>query len=210
MSGKRVLREAVLAARAAMPDDARAADDATLIDAVVHLTSGLFRIAAHVPMPGEPGGPGLATALAAVVPELLLPVLRPDHDLDWALHRGELTPGTVRGRLQEPVGPTLGPAAIATAELIIVPALAVDREGVRLGRGGGSYDRALARVRADLNLLSVSAPQASPEIVALLYEDEVVEALPHEPHDHHVTAVFTPAGLLQFRPRPGSTSGPAS
>jgi 5-formyltetrahydrofolate cyclo-ligase len=194
MSGKRVLREAVLADRAAMPAHVRAADDATLVDAVVHLARGVVRVAAHVPMPGEPGGPALASALAAAVPEVLLPVLRPDHDLDWALHRGELAPGTVRGRLQEPFGPTLGPAAIATAELVIVPALGVDREGVRLGRGGGSYDRALARVRADL------------EIVALLYEDEVMEALPREPHDHRVTAALTPAGLVRFRPRPGSPS----
>ena len=58
----------------------------------------------------------------------------------------------------------------------------MDRAGVRLGRGGGSYDRALARVRADL------------EIVALLYDDEVVPALPREPHDHLVTAALTPAG----------------
>jgi 5-formyltetrahydrofolate cyclo-ligase len=191
MSGKRVLREAVLADRAAMPADHRAADDATLVDAVVHLAGGLTRVAAHVPMSGEPGGPGLVSALAAVVSEVLLPVLRPDHDLDWALHHGELAPGTVRGRLQEPVGPTLGVDAIATAGLVIVPALGVDREGVRLGRGGGSYDRALTRVRADL------------EIVALLYDDEVVEALPREPHDHRVTAVLTPSGLVRFRPPPG-------
>jgi 5-formyltetrahydrofolate cyclo-ligase len=191
MSGKRVLREAVLADRAAMPADHRAADDATLVDAVVHLAGGLMRVAAHVPMPGEPGGPALVSALAAAVSEVLLPVLRPDHDLDWALHRGELAPGAVRARLREPVGPTLGVDAITTAELVIVPALGVDREGVRLGRGGGSYDRALSRVRADL------------EIVALLYDDEVVEALPREPHDHRVTAALTPAGLVRFRPPPG-------
>jgi len=194
MSGKRVFREAVLADRAAMGLDVRAASDATLIDAVRRLAQGLTRVAAHVPMPGEPGGPGLVRALAAIVPEVLLPVLRPDHDLDWARYDGELAPGPVRGRLQEPVGPPLGVDAIATVELILVPALGVDRAGVRLGRGGGSYDRALARVRADL------------EIVALLYDDEVVPALPREPHDHLVTAALTPAGLLRLRPRPGSPS----
>jgi 5-formyltetrahydrofolate cyclo-ligase len=194
MSGKRVFREAVLADRAAMPVHDRAADDATLIDAVVHLARGLMRVAAHVPMPGEPGGPGLVSALAAAVPEVLLPVLRPDRDLDWARYSGELAPGQVRARLHEPVGPCLGVDAITTAELILVPALGVDRTGVRLGRGGGSYDRALARVRADL------------EIVALLYDDEVVPALPREPHDHLVTAALTPAGLIRLRPRPGSPS----
>jgi len=194
MSGKRVLREAVLADRAAMALDVRVASDATLIDAVARLAQGLTRVAAHVPMPGEPGGPGLVAALAAIAPEMLLPVLRPDHDLDWALHAGELAPGLVRRRLQEPVAPPLGVDAIATAELVIVPALAVDREGVRLGRGGGSYDRALARVRADV------------EILALLYDDEVVPALPREPHDQLVTAALTPAGLLRLRPPPGSPS----
>jgi 5-formyltetrahydrofolate cyclo-ligase len=65
-----------------------------------------------------------------------------------------------------------------------VPALAVGRDGTRLGRGGGSYDRALARV-----------PAATP-VVALLYEDELLETVPAEPHDRRVSAAVLPSGVV--------------
>ncbi len=116
--------------------------------------------------------------------DALLPVLCPDLDLDWAEYTGALVPG--RFGLREPAGPRLGPAAIGSASLVIVPAVAVDRRGVRLGRGGGSYDRALARV------------PAGTMIVAALYDGELVTALPADEHDVRVTAVATPAGLIRL------------
>jgi 5-formyltetrahydrofolate cyclo-ligase len=114
----------------------------------------------------------------------LLPVLLPDLDLDWAVYDGALVPA--RFGLREPSGPRLGPAAIGSAALVVVPAVAVDRRGVRLGRGGGSYDRALARV------------PAGTMIVAALYDGELVDALPADPHDVRVTAVATPSGLTRL------------
>jgi 5-formyltetrahydrofolate cyclo-ligase len=74
----------------------------------------------------------------------------------------------------------LGLPAVGLADLVVVPALAVDRAGVRLGRGGGSYDRALARTRPDALL------------VALLYQGELVDALPTEPHDARVDVAILP------------------
>ena len=71
---------------------------------------------------------------------------------------------------------------LPAADVVVVPALAVDRGGVRLGRGGGYYDRALRHVRPDARL------------VALVFDDELVDALPVEPHDRRVTAVVTPSG----------------
>jgi 5-formyltetrahydrofolate cyclo-ligase len=183
MPGKRILREELLADRAALPAPTRERFDRALIAAAVALADGHERVAGYVPMPGEPGGPALVDALAAAVPELLLPILRPDFDLDWSVHTGAFAPGH-RPRLSEPVGPRLGVEAIATATLVLVPALAADGSGVRLGRGGGSYDRALARV----------APPVP--VVVLLYPDEVLPALPHEPHDRSVTGALTPAGLI--------------
>jgi 5-formyltetrahydrofolate cyclo-ligase len=185
MSGKKVLREELLADRAAIPVPTRAGFDQALIAAAVALADGHRRVAGYVPMSGEPGGSALVDALAGAVPELLLPVLRPDFDLDWAVHEGSFAPGH-RPRLFEPVGPRLGVEAIATASLVLVPALAVDGAGIRLGRGGGSYDRALARVPAGV------------PVVALLFPDEILPALPREPHDHPVTAALTPAGLIQL------------
>ncbi|NEC18679.1 5-formyltetrahydrofolate cyclo-ligase, partial [Streptomyces parvus] len=71
----------------------------------------------------------------------------------------------------------------------LLPGLAVDGAGMRLGRGGGSYDRVLARL---------TAAGAHPSLVVLLYENEVVARVPAEPHDHPVDAVITPAGARRF------------
>jgi 5-formyltetrahydrofolate cyclo-ligase len=109
--------------------------------------------------------------LAGACDRLLVPLLLPDRDLDWTVYDEDTR---------------LGPAAVAGADLVIVPAVAVDRAGVRLGRGGGSYDRALARV-----------PDAT-LIVAALYHDELVAALPFEDHDRRVHAVVTPSGVTRL------------
>ena len=67
-----------------------------------------------------------------------------------------------------------------------MPALAVDRRGMRLGRGGGCYDRALGRV-----------PRGTP-VCALLHDGELLDEVPCEPHDRPVTHVVTPTGLTAF------------
>ncbi|MBX6750275.1 MAG: 5-formyltetrahydrofolate cyclo-ligase [Micromonosporaceae bacterium] len=189
-SGKRVLRESLLAARVARSEGDRARADAALIAAARRLVAGAARVAAYAPMPGEPGGPTLPDELASALPPggLLLPALRPDRDLDWVAYTGTLAQGGTIRALREPPGPRLGLESIATAEIVFVPALAVDRTGARLGRGGGSYDRALTRVRPGV------------PVIALLYEDELVPAVPTEPHDRPVTAALTPDGLVDLRP----------
>jgi 5-formyltetrahydrofolate cyclo-ligase len=135
--------------------------------------------AAYVPIGTEPGGRDLPDRLAECC-TVLLPVLLSDGDLDWTAYDGTLRPSQ-RGLL-EPAGPALGRSAISRAELIVVPAVAVSRAGMRLGRGGGSYDRALARA-ADSAL-----------VVALLHDGEFVDEVPYEPHDRPVDAVITPSG----------------
>jgi 5-formyltetrahydrofolate cyclo-ligase len=122
-----------------------------------------------------------------VVPELLLPVVLPDRDLDWARYDGSLAPGGALLGVAEPNGPRLGPDAIAGVDLVLVPAVAVSLTGVRVGRGGGSYDRALARV------------SPGTRVVALLYDDELRAELPADAHDRPVTAVLTPSGLRPSR-----------
>lgn len=91
--------------------------------------------------------------------------------------------------LLEPDGPRLGPDAVLDADVVLLPGLAVDGRGMRLGRGGGSYDRVLARL---------AAAGAHPALVVLLYDNEVVAQVPVEPHDHPVDAVVTPAGARRF------------
>ncbi|MEH0841698.1 5-formyltetrahydrofolate cyclo-ligase [Micromonospora sp. CPCC 205711] len=187
---KREARVALLARRRALTGPQRAAAAASVQAGLAELVRRLRprRMTAYVPVGSEPGGPELPDVLLAALPagaELLLPVLADDLDLDWARYAG---PGSLvaAGRgLREPDGPRLGPAAVAGADLVVVPALAVDRRGARLGRGGGSYDRALARV------------PAATLTVALLHDGELVGTLPAEPHDRPVRAVFAPASGLR-------------
>ncbi len=146
-------------------------------------------VAAYVSVGSEPGTGPLLETLRGAGKRVVLPVLLPDNDLDWAVLDGPPAPAG-RGLL-EPTGPRLGVEHIATADVVLVPALAVDRQGHRLGRGGGSYDRALARV------------PVGTFVCALLHDDpvgtEVVESVPVGPWDRPVTAAATPHGITRFR-----------
>jgi 5-formyltetrahydrofolate cyclo-ligase len=184
---KAALRARLLAVRRALPAEVRAAAATRLrtVLAAVLAETRPRTVAAYLPFGTEPGGPDLPAVLAGALPaggRLLVPVLRDDRALDWAVYGSAESVGDWRA----PAGPRLGIAAIGRAELVVAPALAVDRRGVRLGRGGGSYDRALA----------LAAP-ATP-VVALLYDGELLaEPLPAEPHDRRVSAVITPShGLV--------------
>ncbi|MGH8868845.1 MAG: 5-formyltetrahydrofolate cyclo-ligase [Actinomycetes bacterium] len=121
---------------------------------------------------------------------VLLPVVLSDLDLDWSEYTGRGSLGPEKRGVREPLGRRLGPDAVATADVVLVPALAADRAGHRLGRGGGSYDRALARVASDRL------------VAALLYDEELVDEIPAASHDRAVTAVVTPSGVHRV-PGPG-------
>jgi 5-formyltetrahydrofolate cyclo-ligase len=141
-------------------------------------------VAAYVSMGTEPGTGLLLDALLERGTRVLLPVLQPDGDLDWAVHTGVLVPA--RRGLLEPAGPLLGAGAVATADVVLVPGLAVSTAGERLGRGGGSYDRALARV-----------PLGTP-VWILLYDEEVGVPVPVEPHDRPVSGAVSPSGIVRL------------
>jgi 5-formyltetrahydrofolate cyclo-ligase len=143
------------------------------------------RVALYVSMGPEPQTGSLIDWLLAGDHDVLLPILYADNDLGWGLAPGaaDLVPG--RLGLSEP-RVDLGSEAIATADLVICPALAVDRTGVRLGRGGGSYDRALVRVPAGV------------PVWAAVYDNEIFDQLPSDPHDRPVQAALTPSGLIQL------------
>lgn len=166
------LRRGFLDARRALPaaaiEDARAAVRVAVLDRC--RAEGWRRVAAYVPLRTEPGSTELLEQLTGRGVEVLVPLLLADRDLDWALWPGD-----------EPVGPE----AIGQVDAVLVPAVAVARDGARLGRGGGSYDRALARVAAGV------------PIAALVYDEELVEALPAEPWDVPVAAAVTPGGGWQ-------------
>jgi 5-formyltetrahydrofolate cyclo-ligase len=186
-AAKSALRERHLARRRQRPAAQRAEAAAALTRALLDGLAGARTIAAFAPDDTEPGAGRLPAAFTQLRARVLLPVI-PDagRELRWAVDTGRLAPG--RYGVMEPVGPRLGPTAIGAAEVVVVPALAVARDGVRLGRGGGYYDRALLLARPDAVL------------VALVFDDELVDVLPAEPHDRLVTAVVTPSGGWEALP----------
>ncbi|GAB3987067.1 5-formyltetrahydrofolate cyclo-ligase [Actinoallomurus acanthiterrae] len=186
---KTALRSDLLAARARLTPDERTAAGRLLRDNVLTLPEAEMAgtVAAYVSVGTEPATQSLLFALWKRGTYVLVPRLLPDGDLDWASYEGpeSLEPG--RFGLLEPTEPARGPEAIRSADLVIVPALAVTSTGVRLGRGGGSYDRALARVAEGILT------------IAPVYDTELVDALPAEPHDRPVRAAVTPSGgLVRF------------
>ncbi|MCX2968167.1 MULTISPECIES: 5-formyltetrahydrofolate cyclo-ligase [Streptomyces] len=188
---KRALRRELLERRAGLPRETVDAAARALAAQALRLPelADAGTVAAYVSIGSEPGTRELLEALRTGGVRVLLPVLLPDNDLDWAEYTG---PGALRaaGRgLWEPAGPRLGPHAVVSADAVLLPGLAVDAGGLRLGRGGGSYDRVLARL---------AAAGAAPALVVLVYAHELLECVPAEPHDRPVTAAITPAGVHRF------------
>lgn len=167
---KAELRAALLAARRTRSADELARARTAVREHVLERVGGVLRVAAYEPMRTEPGSTELLAALHARGATVLVPVTLPDRDLDWT----EWTPAGT--------GAPIGVDAIADVDLVLAPALAVARDGTRLGRGGGSYDRALARCGADTVLGT------------LVFDDELLDALPHDEWDVPVEAAVTPSG----------------
>lgn len=188
MQAKAALRRALIAARrASEPTPEEVSLEQAARTAALLAWTPLRRarnVAIYIARSGEPDTRSLRAALAHRRVRILLPRLLPDDDLSFAVDDGRRTRG--RHGAWEPTGP---PVDLAVADLVLVPALAVDRSGTRLGRGGGSYDRALARVRPGV------------PVVALVHPGEFVEALPREPHDRPVVAVALPGGVTPL-PQP--------
>lgn len=185
----------MLAARRAMPRALHDAEARQLCEHLPDVMAGVLRprvVCAYLPVGAEPGSEAMVERLRELCDEVLLPVARNDDSgghlpLQW----GRYVPGTLvaaRFGLQEPPPPWLPPDEVTRAAVVLVPALAVDRSGVRLGRGGGFYDRSLASC----------GPQT--RLVAVVRDCEVVDDLPSEPHDVRMTHVLTPAaGVVRLR-----------
>ncbi|MBV9592692.1 MAG: 5-formyltetrahydrofolate cyclo-ligase [Actinobacteria bacterium] len=168
-STKAIERELALDARKARSAQEISSARAAIVEAVRANWRTEWRVvAAFEPLRTEPGSVELLHAAADLGARVLVPVTQADRDLDWRMW---------------PSGSLLGPAAIGSADVVFVPALAVDHAGVRLGRGGGSYDRALLR------------RGAATLVVAVLFDGEFVRGpLPHDEWDQPVGAVVTPSG----------------
>jgi 5-formyltetrahydrofolate cyclo-ligase len=184
------LRSQVLAARSRLSADQRATAGRLIRDALLSLPEVQMAgtIAAYYSVGSEPDTRALVYALWKRGTYVVLPLLRPGGDLDWASYEGpdSLVAGP-RG-LREPGEPPRGVETVARADVVLAPALAVDRAGNRLGRGGGSFDRALARVGPLI------------PVIALLYDGELIGHVPAEPHDVPVRAAVCPGRGITWLP----------
>ena len=186
---KERLRMAIREARKARSVRLREAAAHALADVVLTIPAVVDAscVSVYASRVTEPGTGPLLEALAARGVRVLMPVLGSGLQRDWAEYAG---PDDLRerapGRPPEPGGPTLGAAALADADVVIAPALAIDTTGARLGQGGGWYDRALEHLRPGV------------PVVALVFPEELYDAdsrpLPRERHDRKVDAVATPEG----------------
>jgi 5-formyltetrahydrofolate cyclo-ligase len=194
--GKPAWRAELLAARALVPPSVRAAEAAALaswLGKLLSEPSGALvgepgTVCAYHPVGTEPGSALMLDTLVAAGCRVLLPVVaQRGSPLDWAVYMG--ADGLAAGAygLPEPVGPRLGRLAVSAAGIVLVPALAVDRRGVRLGRGAGYYDRTLV----------LASPGAS--VIAIIRDCELVPRLPCVPHDVPMSAALTPTtGLVRL------------
>ena len=183
---KNAVRRTVLARRAAVPASVRAARDCEIARHVRALVTPGLVVCAYVPDDDEAGGPGLPETLLRSGAQVLLPVSPATGPLEWAAYSGPAD--MVRGRFGILIPSTTPgpPERVAEAEIVLVPAVAVDRAGNRLGRGGGYCDRSLA----------LTGPRT--RVLSLLDSENVLDHVPAEPHDRPVHGVITPDGLLDF------------
>ncbi|MBN7412676.1 5-formyltetrahydrofolate cyclo-ligase [Mycobacteroides abscessus subsp. abscessus] len=186
---KEALRQQIVQARRAISPAEREKQNDALAAHVLTAVSGLSVIAAYLPVGSEPGSVRMLDALLDRGVRILLPIARNDEAgipmaLRWGYYAREELVDAPFG-LREPANPVAGSAAaLADAQLVLVPALAVDKRGNRLGRGAGFYDRSLG-----------FATQATP-LVTPLFVGEIRDELPAGPHDVPITHAITADGLV--------------
>ena len=193
---KQALRTAIRATRSIRSPrvQAEAAEQLAQVAITIPDVAQAACVALYASRAGEPGTLPLIELLVARGKRVLLPVLGPTLRRGWA----EFTTfddlrERAPGRPPEPGGPDLGAEAVADADVVLAPALAIDTSGHRLGNGGGWYDRALEHIR----------PEAP--VIAIVHAEEIYDGeehpLPVEPHDRPVDAVATAEGWRWLRMR---------
>lgn len=185
---KRALRADLRERRNARPETARSEAAAGLraqLDALVERV-GAASVSCFLSTTTEPDTRDFVEAAVARGIRVLLPISRDDGLLDWAVATadGDIAEGLFG--LPEPVGEVLGPIAVNDVDLLIIPAAAVDRTGMRLGWGRGYFDK------------TIGSMERCPPVYAVIYDTELVEEVPRDVHDQPVTGIVTPTQTLTF------------
>ena len=181
---KTQLRQHFLRSRRELELESKSANITRHLEALI-LELRAQLVASYYPIAGEPDLVRLNQQLEARG-ALILPAVEGD-GLTWRLPE-DLISGPFGTK-----SPSGAIASLESADLVLVPALAVDSHGFRLGRGGGYYDRALAGLRpgADFHM-------ARPRLLAVVFEHERIDELPHEAHDVPMDGVVTESGVSWF------------
>lgn len=187
---KRALRAELRERRQLLSDSQRASAAASIGDRLDELVDelGARAISCFLSTTTEPGTREFVTRAVRRGIRVLLPITRADGLLDWAVatDTGEIAEGLFG--LPEPTGEVLGPIAVNDVDLMIIPAAAVDRSGMRLGWGRGYFDK------------TIGSMQKCPPVYAVIYDSEVLDSLPREVHDQPVTGIVTPTQTLTLSP----------
>lgn len=181
------LRLLVRQARRVLSPDARTEAGWRIAEAAQQLVTGSnHTITSYLHLPFEPPTDILNRHLLQAGHQVLVPRIV-GSDLHWARFTEQIDLGIGPMGIREPRGPAV---PLSDVHTMFVPALAVDRRGMRLGQGGGFFDRTLATIARHSD--------GGPLIVAVTFADEFVEEVPAEWFDHAVDALVTPTGLTRF------------
>ncbi len=142
-------------------------------------------VTCFVSMATEPPTTQVRTKLCELGKDVALPIMKPGNSLAWGFDDTELVKNSYG--IYEPIPAEID---ISNASAILIPALRVGRDGSRLGRGAGYYDRALAQVP--------TYASGGPLRICLVFDDEVDESVPSEVHDALIDVIVTPSQILQI------------
>lgn len=184
---KRALRAELRERRRIMTSTERDESSEALTQNLIDLATSLGSrfIAAYLSMPSEPNTRDFLHWACDNNIRVLLPISREDGLLDWAPYDGNDEDVDILG-LPTPTSELLGPIAINDADLILVPAAAIDRTGMRMGWGRGYFDKTLGSM------------EHCPPVYAVVFDNEFVDSVPRERHDQPVNGVVTPSGVISF------------
>lgn len=185
---KRALRAELRERRALLSEaqrDAAATSIGERLDELLD-TLGAQSISCYLSATAEPGTREFVTRAARRGIRVLLPVTRADGLLDWAVANDDDDVSEGLFGLPEPTGEVLGPIAVNDVDLMIVPAAAVDRSGMRMGWGRGYFDK------------TIGSMEKCPPVYAVIYDSEILDSLPREVHDQPVDGIVTPTQTLSL------------
>ncbi|MFF7293329.1 5-formyltetrahydrofolate cyclo-ligase [Microbacterium sp. NPDC008134] len=187
---KRALRAELRERRALLSEAQRESAAASIGERLDELVDrlGAQSISCYLSATAEPGTREFVTRAVRRGIRVLLPVTRADGLLDWAVANDDDDVAEGLFGMPEPTGEVLGPIAVNDVDLMIVPAAAVDRSGMRMGWGRGYFDK------------TIGSMEKCPPVYAVIYDSEILDSLPREVHDQPVDGIVTPTQTLSLSP----------